>query len=333
MANDPKKHRATISLIEIFDMFPDDEAAEEWFIRTRWPDGIRCAYCDSGNVLVKTKHPTMPYHCRACRKFFSVKTGSVMQSSKIGFRKWALAMYLMSTSVKGAASLRLHEYLRVTYKTAWYMAHRIRESWDRVQEPFEGPVEYDETFIGGKEGKKHAKKRKRPGGGYGGKEVLAGAYDHATGQLHTKVIKNTTGNALKAFVGKTAVPGAMVITDEARGYFGLKGYTHRYVKHAAGEYVTEDGITTNSIESHWAIVKRGYNGVYHAMSPKHLQRYANEFTGRHNDRDLDTIDRMRSVAQGMIGKRLKYRDLTGYLPRHLRPPTLAEVIERKLVIR
>ena len=181
---------------------------------------------------------------------------------RFGFRKF---FDVSSTSVKGAVFAYI---LRVTYKTAWSWRTGFVGSG---QEPFEGPVEYDETFIGGKEGKKHAKKRKRPGGGYGGKEVLAGAYDHATGQLHTKVIKNTTGNALKAFVGKTAVPGAMVITDEARGYFGLKGYTHRYVKHAAGEYVTEDGITTNSIESHWAIVKRGYNGVYHAMSPKRQQ--------------------------------------------------------------
>ena len=327
-------HRDTISLVELFDMFPDDAAAEAWFVQTRWPDGIRCAHCDSESVLEKTKHPTMPYHCRTCRKFFSVRTGSVMHGTHIGYRKWALAMYLMSTSVKGASSLRIQEYLRVTYKTAWYMAHRLREAWDRKKELFEGPVEFDETFIGGKEGKKHAKKRKHPGGGSAGKEVLAGAYDHETGQISTEVIRNTTGGALKEFVRKTAKPGAIVVTDEARGYFGLQDYTHRYVKHAAGEYVSEDGYTTNSMESHWSVVKRGYHGVYHKMSPKHLQRYANEFSGRHNDRDLDTVDRMRSMAQGMIGKRLKYKELTGYIPKHMRPPpqlTLAEFLKQQPV--
>ena len=304
-----KNYRDGISLIEFFDMFPDDKASEEWFTRTRWPDGIRCAHCKSDRVTTKTKHPTMPYHCKACRKFFSARTGTALQSSKLGFRIWVLAMYLMTTGIKGTSSMKLHRDLKIGQRAAWHLAHRLRETWDRKKPPFDGPVAVDEMYVGGLESNKHKSKKTHPGGGGGGKAIVAGAADKATGQVHAEVVEDTTGSTLKGFVNKTSNPGATVYTDEAKGYSNLEGYDHGKVKHSMGEYVAEDGATTNLIEAQWSLFKRGYNGTYHKMSDKHLHRYVNEFTGRHNDRELGTLDQMRSIVMGLEGTRLKYKDL------------------------
>ena len=304
-----KNWRDGISLIEFFDIFPDDKTAEEWFVQTRWPDGICCPKCGSIRINTKAKHPKMPYHCRDCRKFFSPRTGTALRSSKLGFRVIVLAMYLMTTGIKGTSSMKLHRDLKITQRSAWHLAHRLRETWDRSQAPFDGPVEIDEMYVGGVEAYKHKSKKTSPGGGGRGKAVVAGAADHATGQVHTEVVKNTTAVELQGFIWKTAKPGATVYTDEAKAYTSLVGYEHNAVKHSKGEYVSETGATTNAVESQWSMFKRGYHGTYHKMSDKHLCWYVNEFAGRHNDRELGTMDQMRSIVLGLEGKELKYKDL------------------------
>ena len=140
-------------------MFPDDKAAEEWFVQKRWPDGARCPKCDSDNIQIGPKHPDMPYRCRACRKFFSVKTDTVMHSSKLGYQVWAIAIYLVTVKPKGISSVQLHKELGITQKTAWHLAHRLRKTWDYQQDKLLGEVEVDETYIGGKEKNKHSKKK------------------------------------------------------------------------------------------------------------------------------------------------------------------------------
>ena len=186
------------------------------------------------------------------------------------------------------------------------MAHRIREAWQEHGSPFDGPVEVDETFVGGREKNKHTRKKQRLGRGGIGKTIVAGADDRATNHVKAETIPDTTRLSLSNFVASRTEPEAMVYTDESKSYSGLPG--HESVMHSRGEYVHDD-CHTNGIESFWSLFKRGYHGTFHHMSPKHLDRYVSEFAGRHNDRDSDTIDMMAHIATGMVGKRLRYREL------------------------
>ncbi len=317
MCNETKKHQAPgradregLSVIELFKMFPDNASARKWLEDLRWANNERhCPMCGSLNTKAVPNEKPMPYHCGDCRKYFSVKTGTVMQSSKIGLQKWVIAMYLISTNLKGVSSMKLHRDLGVTQKTAWFMAQKIREGWNEGQDndKLDGPTEIDETYIGGKNRNKHKSKRENITGGVG-KDIVIGAVDR-DGDIRVKHIEKTDGYTLQIFVETNVEQGTVVYTDTHSGYNGLSyNYQHETVNHSIGEYVRGQAHT-NGIESFWATLKRGYKGTYHKMSAKHLSRYITEFAGRHNVRDYDTLVQMEMLATGFVGKRLRYKDL------------------------
>ena len=307
-----KSHRDGISLVELFRKFPNDAAAEAYFVERRWPNGVICPHCGSVNVQTGAKHKTMPYRCREkeCAKRFSPKTGTVMEGSKLGMQTWMIATYLMSTNLKSVSSMKLHRDLSINQRSAWFLAHRLRVALSEDRGVFDGPVEVDETYMGGKRKNMSNAKRKAladTGRGAVGKTAVVGAKDRASNKVRARVVRDTDKPTLQGFIAKHTDPSATVYTDDAAAYEGMP-FDHGAVKHSVKEYVRGQ-IHTNGIESFWSMLKRAHMGTFHKLSPKHLDRYVQEFAGRHNLRESDTIDMIGAVADGMQGKRLRYREL------------------------
>ncbi|MYB34413.1 MAG: IS1595 family transposase [Gammaproteobacteria bacterium] len=309
----PGKHyREGISLREEFKLFPNDEAAEKWFVNKRWTAGVACPHCGSMNVQTGAKHKTMPYRCREkeCAKRFSAKTGTVMEGSKLGFQAWMIATYLMTTSLKGVSSMKLHRDLDINQRSAWFLAHRLRVALDEKGGVFSGPVEVDETYFGGIRKNMSNQKRKDladTGRGAVGKVAVAGIKDRETNKVKAQVVNATDKKTLHPFIKENVKKGAKVYTDDVAVYDSLP-FDHKAVRHRLSEYVKGD-VYTNGIECLWAMLKWAHKGTFHKLSPKHLDRYVQEFAGRHNMREMDTIDIMGSLVSGMNHKRLKYEDL------------------------
>ena len=305
----PGKHyRKGMTLVEAVQRFSDEAEVEQMFIDARWPKGVTCPNpdCGSNNIQHRANRKPAPFRCRACRKDFSVKTGTVMESSKLQLSKWALTAYLMSTNLKGIAALHLHRDIGVSYPTAWFLEHRVREALGLEPSPFDGPVEVDEVYIGGLEKNKHTSKKLKAGRGTVGKTPVVGAKDRATNQVVMAPVASTDKETLTGFIEAHVKPGAAIYTDEHAGYNGLPN--HETVAHSAGEYVRGD-VHTNGIEGQWSLFRRGIYGTFHHISPKHTGRYAKEFAGRRNIREFDTETQIRTIIAQMVGKRLKWKDL------------------------
>ena len=290
----------SLSIPALFRKFPDDRSAERWFADTRWPDGPVCPHCASSNVQTKAKHPSQPYRCRACRKRFSVRTGTVMADSKLGYRIWALAIYLLLANRKSMSSLAFARTVGVSRKTAWFLAHRIRESFDDHPAPMTGIVEADESYIGGRFRSMHHRKREenrtKP---HYGKTLVAGVRERTTGRFCADIIPDTSTESLHGFLARFTAPGTRIYTDEAPAYASLPN--HASVQHGRGQYVCGD-VSTNGVESLWATFKRADIGTWHCVSRKHLRRYLNECCGRLNLRGLTMVDQMAACARGDGGK-------------------------------
>ena len=238
MSGPGKSHRTGISLLELFEMFPDEASARQWFEEARWPGGRVCVKCGSVNTSGVPNNNPMPYWCSDCRSYFSVKFGTVMQGSKLPMRKWAIAIYLVTTNLKGVSSMKLHRDLKIAQKNAWHMLHRIRKAMQGGDPLFRGPVEADETYIGGKEANKHNSKKLHTRGTVG-KTAVAGMKDRETTQITAMPVESVDRSTLQGFVHRHTSADTIVYTDEAAAYVGLRR-PHKAVNHSAKEFV--DGM-------------------------------------------------------------------------------------------
>ena len=243
----PGKHyREGISLIELFQMFPDDAAAERWFEERRWGAAGQPSHCPlcggAGKLRPVPSGRPLPYWCGGCRRNFSVRSGTVMHRSRIGLQKWAIAIYLWSTSLKGVSSMKLHRDLGITQKSAYFLAQRLREAWSGTPSGMTGPVEVDEVYMGGlRENMPRSKRKTLKGRGPVGKAVVAGARDRATNRIAAAVVETPDRRTLHRFIAERAAPETRVYTDDYVVYRGMP-YDHEAVRHVDGEYVRGGSI-------------------------------------------------------------------------------------------
>jgi transposase-like protein len=299
----------TLSLSSLDDpRFTHPRAAAEYLEGIRWPNGPVCPHCgvvESGDRKHYWLEKQRKWKCYACRKQFTVTVGTIFESSHIPLNKWLMAFYLLCSSKKGMSAHQLHRMVGVTYKTAWFMFHRIREA---MRDPaftsmLAGTVEADETYIGGR-------RKNRVGGRPGPKDKNKAAVMTLVergGRARSTHVARVTAAELKPAIREHVERDASIVTDEWLSYRGLdrEFAGHDFVSHSEGEYV-RGAVHTNTVESYFAILKRGVNGVYHHVSPAHLHRYLNEFDVRYNARHI--TDGARTALAGAEGKRLKYAD-------------------------
>lgn len=295
--------------------FTNEEKAREALEAVRWPEGPFCPHCgnlDQSKIAKGQGKAARPglYYCAACNGQFTVTVGTVMERSKIPLTKWLFAMHLMGASKKGISALQLQRMLGVTYKTAWFLCHRIREAMATAPRgPLGGEgkiVEADETYIGGREKNKHVGKRKRQNIGGQGKKIVF-ALTERDGDLRSCHVANVSSMTLRPIMTAQIDSATRLMTDDAGQYRHMhKDFAHEVVNHGADEYVRGD-VYTNTAECRFSLMKRAVYGTHHSISEAHLPRYLAEWDFKWNTRKIKDGERVALIAKGIEGKRLTYR--------------------------
>lgn len=302
--------KLTISTFQLFQMFPDQEAARVYLEARRWPQGPFCPVCQKGDRI--TVREGGFYRCNACKEDFTVRTGTIFERSHVPLHKWLYAMYLLVTARKGISSLQLSKQIGITQKSAWFVLGRLREACGADLKVLSGIVEVDEAYIGGLEANKHASKRQKLGRGTVGKAAVLGMRERG-GRTVAMPVEDVNTATLHRAIHTHIEAGSTIHSDEHAAYHGLGGlfFKRESVNHGAGEYV-RDGVHTNSIESVWAVLKRGLHGVYHHASEKHLGRYVSEFTFRLNEGNVKRhhFERLNDLIAAAARRRITYKELT-----------------------
>ncbi len=293
------------NLIELQTYFKDEETCWNYLENLRWNDKVVCPFCNNeGHYHFKNSHT---YKCKSCKKKFNAKVGTIFENSKIPLSKWFVAIYIATSHKKGISSLQLSRDIGVTQKTAWFILHRIREMLQvKAPKMLNSMVEIDETYVGGKSTNRHKHKRKNQRG-YTNKTMVFALLER-NGQVITKVVPKNDGNTLTPIIRENVDRSNTLVTDGFQAYKYLKEeYSHIIVNHLEDEW-TNGIYHTNTVEGFFAILKRGIYGIYHFVSPKHLQKYCNEFSFRYNTRKIKEAERF-NYSLSVCDRRLKYKDL------------------------
>ena len=302
--------QSTISTFQLFAMIPDAETARLYLEARLWPNGVVCPTCSGQDRITARKSGF--YRCNKCKLDFTVRTGTIFERSHVPLHKWIYAMYLMVTVRKGISSLQLAKEIGVTQKSAWFMLQRLREACGGSTGKLSGLIEIDETYVGGREINKHESKKRKIGRGIVGKTAVVGIRERG-GRTRAIVVASTDRATLQGLVLANVDTDSVIMTDEHSGYAGLgKSFlAHETMNHVAGEY-KRGFASTNSIESVWALLKRGIYGTWHQVSAKHLGRYVDEVSFRLNAGNVErhTLARLDSFVNAVDGKRLTYARLT-----------------------
>jgi transposase-like protein len=309
------------TLIETIRYLADPDVALNLMASIRWPDGVKCPTCGGREITVMRTRRLWKCKARHPRQQFSVKVGTIFEDSPIGLDKWFAAIWLLGNCKNGISSYEVARDLGVTHKTAWFMLHRIRLALQNGT--FEkmggsGPVEADETFIGGLARNMHKAKKaeKITGTGGAGKELVMGLLDRETGKVRVKHVANRKRRTLQEEVRANVEAGSEVFTDELASYTGLDtDYVHQFVNHA--ERYVEGNVHTNGIENFWSLLKRSIKGTYVSAEPFHLFRYLDEQAFRFNERKGTDRERFMEALAGVTGRRVTYKQLIGKAEPHL----------------
>lgn len=307
------------TLQEAIKFFADKETCTTFMAQLRWPEGVTCPLCESKSVSYLSTR--FMWKCKACKKQFSVKVGTVMEDSPIGLDKWLAAIWLIANAKNGISSCEIHRALGITQKTAWFLLHRIRLAMQNgtFETKMGGTVEVDETFIGGLSRNMHKSQREKKilGPGGCGKAIVMGLLErHGEGsKVRTKVVFDRSEKTMQGYVRENVKSGCEVMSDAHRSYLGLSAeYVHQFTDHAE-EYV-RGNVHTNGIENFWSLLKRSIKGTYVSVEPFHLFRYLDEQAFRFNSRKGKDADRFIQTVKQVAGKRLTYEELTGSLSEH-----------------
>jgi transposase-like protein len=304
------------NIIELVEFFKTEEICVKFLKSILWVSGAKCPHC-GGCEVMEYKSDFKRNRCKACKKDFSIRQGTIFEDSNIPLKKWFMAMYLFNAHKKGISSMQLAKDISITQKSAWFILHRLRHaSKNLFTSEFEGTTEIDEAYIGGSESNRHAKDKKLTGEKE--KTVVIGMVNRETKQVKAMKVPTAEKDFLLPKINLNVKQGSVIVTDTYHAYNDLKKkYNHKTVKHSANEYVRNEldlngrvafQVHTNSIEGFWSLLKRGINGTYHWVSKKHINKYLAEYSMRYSSREISDVERFKLFCNNTQGK-LLYKDL------------------------